>query len=898
MATRFFGDDEGPRPKEDRGAPAVAPGSGAVQASRDERRLALLVGNGAYSAGQLRNPRNDADLLGRQLRDAGFEVEILHDAGKAVLEHAIVAFGTRLAEAGSNSLAFFYFAGHGLQHHGKNYLIPVDARIPDVRFLRSGAVRLDFLIEELSQAARRANVIVLDACRNNPIRTAGTGLDALQGLAAVERLPDATAIVFSTAAGTEAADGEEANSPYAAALALSLARPDVRLQDVVFEAARIVSEASGGRQRPALFVQGALPDIAFAPKKDVPPAPARNKGPWGRAGDEHPTDTGRDAPRWQLPDPELTIERAFPASLLRYGLSAGDWEQGHPGDLVNEVLSTGRWHEVERGWATREPYAATLVAIRNVFAMRPDWGTPDHALAGRAAKIGAEAGIRQAFVVIGWLHQVGAGGFPRAPETDRLILSALAERGYRFAQLQYGILLALGVDRQPEPATAIGWLEQAAQNGAHAALYEIGKLYTDTVRVPHRVDFGVAQHYLERASSAGIVPATSLLAVLHLDGKLPLSDRGEALRLIELAADAGDSAALYRRGMLFEHGDGVVQNHVRARRDYEAAARAGNIDAMLALVHFAAFGVDGLSPDPAAAVRWCEQAADKGSPAALAHLARFHETGFGVPASSLRAAELFGRAGAAGNLMGAVGAARVAVRCAGRTAPDADGVRRLLAPVLTAIGNPAHEYAVRLLAELACRTSLEAMPALSRLDDVDEGLIEAPVTAVVWQSLASPECAALHAGMLPRLRDRFVSPGYLRIVYREALLEKGTNAAVLVRSAERSLRLAVMQRLLTAQAEWIDGKDEHATLARLLADLGYDADRVWRDSSDPALISSVLFMAGTLAPDVGVRAVPTVFVNGRKLVRPSFAEVEAAVLSALPPELSFKVNGGTTFGLA
>ena len=810
MATRFFGDDDTPGPPGDRTTPpAPLEAPAASSPAEGERRLALLIGNGAYAGGRLRNPRNDADLLAKVLRVLGFEVEVVHDAGKAALEHAIVAFGARLADAGSDSLALFYFAGHGLQHQGQNYLVPVDARIPDVRFLRSGAVRLDFLLEELSQATRRANVIVLDACRNNPIRAAATGAETLQGLAAVESLPDATAIVFSTAAGTEAADGDGDNSPYAAALATSLMRPRARLQDVVFAAAKAVADSTGGRQRPALFVQGALPEVEIAKPEKAPAAPTRMKGPWGGAVTEPGDDMPPLGAGWRLPDPELTIERAFPAHSLRYGLSARDWEQGHPGDLVNEVLSTGRWAEVERGWASREPYAAALVALRNVFAMRPDWGTPDHGVAASAAKIGADAGIRQAFVVLGWLHQVGGGGFPRDPTIDRNILSALAGRGYRYAQLQYGIRLALGVDGRPEPAAAIGWLEQAAEKGAHAALYEIGKLYTDTVRVPHRVDFEKAQHYLERAAATGHVPATSLLAILHLDGKLPHPNRSEAMRLLDLAADAGDAAALYRRGMLLEHGDGAVQSYDAARRDYEVAAGAGSIDAMLALAEHAIFGAGSRAPDPAAAVRWCTAAVDKGSTVAMCHLARLYETGFGVAANSARARELFGNAANAGLPMAHVGLARLAVRLAGASA-DAAALRRQLEPVIADERGPARSFAMQLLHQFDCRTKLAAAPTLTRLEDISEGPQQAPVTIVVWQSLASRECAELHAGLLPVLRERFVGLGHARIVYREALLGDGTDAAVLVRAAGRSQQLAIMTRLLATQAEWCGSTKEQA----------------------------------------------------------------------------------------
>src|SRR6185369_11541168 len=114
-------------------------------------RVALLVGNGAYPGQRLANPVNDARLLERVLRRLDFDVEILIDAGKAKLEQAIVRFGERIEQAGPAAASLFYFAGHGVQYMGSNYLLPTDAEIPATRYLKSGAVRVDAVVEELGR---------------------------------------------------------------------------------------------------------------------------------------------------------------------------------------------------------------------------------------------------------------------------------------------------------------------------------------------------------------------------------------------------------------------------------------------------------------------------------------------------------------------------------------------------------------------------------------------------------------------------------------------------------------------------------------------------------------------------------------------------------------------------
>lgn len=257
MPPRFFGDDS-PGWSEP-AAPATA-------------RVALVIGNGAYRTNRLDNPARDARLIADALADLGFDTELVIDAGKSVLETAIVRLGERLEKAGSEAIGFFYFAGHGIQHLAVNYLVPVDTQIPDTRYLKSGAVPVDYLVEELARARTRACVVVLDACRDSAVRDTGGGLT--QGLASIQNLPDGTLVVFSTAAGQVADDGQGEHSPYARALARHLKEPDRRLEEVFFAVSREVAEATGNAQRPALFVQGAVPSVVLKPGRAGPSEPS------------------------------------------------------------------------------------------------------------------------------------------------------------------------------------------------------------------------------------------------------------------------------------------------------------------------------------------------------------------------------------------------------------------------------------------------------------------------------------------------------------------------------------------------------------------------------------------------------------------------------------------------
>ena len=893
---RFFGTDDnadGDRGAAESALPTVAArrigAPDAKSTAPRSGRIAMVVGNAAYAGGQLKNPLNDANLVATVLDGLGFDVEQVTDAGKSALEFAIVAFGSRLRQAGEGVVGFFYYAGHGIQHQGQNYLIPVDARIPEARFLRSGAIKVDFLLGEVGDTSASANIIVLDACRNNPIPVASVGAETLRGLAAIDNMPDATAIVFSTAAGSVAADGDGDNSPYAEALARALARSGATLGEVVFEAARLVGAATSGRQRPALFVQGALPDVAVgAPHRPELPK-ARTDGPWGKhvEAEERPIPGSMPAIE-DIPDPRVTLAKPIPFGMLIYGLSGLDWEQGFPGDLVNEVIDTGRWSQVEAGFARAEPYAATLVAIRNMIAHRGDWGAPDNQLAGRAALLGARAGIGQAFVVLGWLYSVGAGGLPRDFSVQRRVLAGLAERGYVFGQLQYGVLLANGVDMTPAPAQGIGWLEKAASAGNLNALVEIGLLYTDLVRVPFKVDFEKARHYLARAASEGSPRAAATLAGLHLDGKLKVNDQDELTGLLDAAAHAGDVQSIFRRGLRREHGDGIARDMSGALSDYRAAAKAGSTDAMLALFHHSAFGSELVAPDPTAAVQWAKAATARGNAGGHMALGALYESGVGVEASGAAAANEYTSAAAAGIAAGHIGLARVAWK-AGR---DAAVIARHADAARAGADTWSREQAYQILSWLETAARLTEIAGLVGLDDVAVGQPGARVGLVVFHALTDPASAQFHTSTVRRIRERFVESGHVRLIFQEAGDKIGAGPAALVRAASKTTRMAILDALLGSQTRWAVSPDLAKALAAELAPFDYDAARVAQAITFSRVQSQVLHVSGEIASRFAIRKLPTVFVNGRRLVQPTERELERAILFALPPETAVRLNNG------
>src|ERR1700759_3326547 len=213
-----------------------------------EKRIALVIGNSAYqNISRLDNPRNDATLMATTLQDLGFALignGAQLDLDKAGLDLAVQKFGTELQGA---DVAMFYYAGHGVQVRGSNFLVPIGAnpaREADVDFQM---VDVNLVLRQMEGSGTRLNLVVLDACRNNPF--GGRGLRAADGGLAQMRAPEGTLISFATQPGNVALDGE-GNSPFTKALSATIRKPGLDIFQTFNEVGLTVKRATGGSQQP------------------------------------------------------------------------------------------------------------------------------------------------------------------------------------------------------------------------------------------------------------------------------------------------------------------------------------------------------------------------------------------------------------------------------------------------------------------------------------------------------------------------------------------------------------------------------------------------------------------------------------------------------------------------
>src|SRR6476660_3114243 len=216
-----------------------------------ENRLALVIGQSAYrSVPALPNPANDAKAVTQMLTDSGFEVSYAGDLSQIELREKVSEFAGKIAAKGSDTIALVFYAGHGLQIDGENFLVPVDVDPKREADIPMQAVRLNAILNTLTSVPSKMRFLLLDACRNNPFPEINKSVG--RGLAIVDAKIGApnTFLSFSTSPGAEAEDGSGANSPYTTALLVAAREPNIPIEETFKHVRVAVNKSTDGRQTP------------------------------------------------------------------------------------------------------------------------------------------------------------------------------------------------------------------------------------------------------------------------------------------------------------------------------------------------------------------------------------------------------------------------------------------------------------------------------------------------------------------------------------------------------------------------------------------------------------------------------------------------------------------------
>ena len=297
----------------------------ALNLSAAVERHALVIGNANYQSSPLRNPLNDARDMAAALEGLGFQVHSLLDADAGQMEQAILDFGDRLRAGG---VGLFYYAGHGVQAQGSNYLIPLQANISREIQLKRKAIDAGLVLDAMGAANNGLNIVILDACRDNPY--ANSFRNTTRGLARMDS-PKGSLIAYATAPGDVAADGDGRNGVFTKHLLEQMQKPGVQVEQVFKQVTQAVHAETRQRQTP-FMTSSLLGDFYFKPASatasTTAPAPKPAPTPAPTTQTTPSTIDGLSLDDWLLVYGDNTITIASLDKVVAY-------EQQHGGNAAS-----------------------------------------------------------------------------------------------------------------------------------------------------------------------------------------------------------------------------------------------------------------------------------------------------------------------------------------------------------------------------------------------------------------------------------------------------------------------------------------------------------------------------------------------------------------------------------
>ena len=490
-------------------------------AAHAEKRVALVIGNSAYrTVPTLPNAAADAKLMSDTLLSLGFFVVgggAQVDLDKAGFDDALRKFGSELTGA---DVALFYYAGHGVETHGLNYLVPVDANPADEGDVFMQMVGMSALLDQLEKSGTKINLVLLDACRDNPFRD--RGVRSTTGGLAQMQAPPGTLISFATQPRSVSLDGDDGHSPYTRALAETMRHPGYGLFKTFNEVGLAVEKITQGQQLPWVSSSPISGSFYFAGKAATSGLQQVSLTP--------------EAPASTRP-PDDVLRRDLITDCDR--LAAMPYDTGHAPDLPG--LEVAKINIAQAAAACSDAMQRYPEVARFIFeAGRVAHARKDYAEAHRLYDKAAAAGYPMALNNIGGMYEGGQGVPVNYPEAAR-------------------------------------WYRKSADAGEPIAMLDLGWLYETAHGVPK--DCAEAVRLYEAAIKAGIPSAMNNLGLLYLRGQCVRRDYGEARRLFEQGIVLNDAASMNGMGAIYSEGDGVRRDLKVAREWFEKAAALGDPEA-------------------------------------------------------------------------------------------------------------------------------------------------------------------------------------------------------------------------------------------------------------------------------------------------------------------------------
>ena len=561
-----------------------------------ESRNALLIANAKYqNFGSLATPVKEARDLKKTLETLGFSVTIVENASLEQMQEAVDSFGTKLQKQGG--IGFFHYGGHAVQVNGVNYLIPVNADIPDEKKVKIRPLCVDEITTSMNADT---NIIVLDACRNNPL-PASSGRSASRGLVLSVEHPKNSIIIYSAQPNNVAQDG--VFTPILTKCLLEKKELGAVLRDV----RREVANMTDGKQNPGeyneltseVYLAGyettthIIQQTPTVVKQQKPNAKAEklfNKG-------KEAEDKGDFKTALQYYEKAAKQEYADAQTALGIMYYGGD-------GVTQDYIKAKEWFEkaANQGDVYAQNWLGDIYGIKQDYTKAIYW-----------YEKAANQGYAEAQGNLGWLYYHGYGVSQNYTKAKEWFEKAAAQDN-KYSQYWLGNMYYNGEGVPQDYTKAKEWYEKAANQDYAQAQYALGILYYKGEGV--KQDYAKTQYWYEKAAAQGYAVAQCNLGSLYYNGEGVPQDYTKAKELFEKAAIQGDSDAQCNLGWLYYNGERVPQDYTKAKELFEMAANQDNAIAQNNLGYMYYYG-KGVSKDYTKAKYWYEKAAAQGIETAI-----------------------------------------------------------------------------------------------------------------------------------------------------------------------------------------------------------------------------------------------------------------------------------------
>lgn len=658
-------------------------------------RIALVIGNNDYEfVTDLANPINDATAVGQKLNDLGFSVHLGLDLDVFSLSDLIDTFLSRI-EDGSEVVVFY--AGHGLEVEGSNYLLPVDVPALGVdgqRKLRHRAINLTTLLLDLETTGANVSLVILDSCRENPFPTEGTrSLGSSRGMGDLGTPPDGLFVIYSAGANQLALDNlgpadTDPNGLFTRHFLKLLDEPQLGIRDMMLRLRTVVREEASQvrhKQTPAYYDQliGEF-RLNLRQKPVVAPPQPQPVAQEDRVSAKTKVAALSSPAAIAIRNPEE--ETCFLEATREFGLKTAVTTRGYhdfvklfeqcianddtglsPSELTEEItlcdhlaaspddpmrpagvsgVFFGDIDGTEAEEACAEAAANHPDKPRFLYqhARALDYLDRDREaieLYSKAAAAGSAASMSD----LGLMYLNGEGTPQDLPKARELFTRA-ANLGHSDAMVELGLMHDRGQADDMTRADEFDWYRKAANLGNRAAINNIGVMYRDGQSV--KQDAAEALKWFTRSANLNFVKAMRNLADLHMSGNGIPQNPDEALKWYTLAADNGNTDAMVDIGIMYENGSGVPQDNARAFIWYEKAANQGNTYGLNNIGILYRDGI-GVKEDPKEALSWFLRSAEAGNSEGMYNAADLYESGTGTQRDYVKALDWYRKAADEGN---------------------------------------------------------------------------------------------------------------------------------------------------------------------------------------------------------------------------------------------------------